>query len=76
MISKSKLGAIAFVATMGLALPIGAIGLASPAFAISKYNPALNGGGSTGYNRNVEQNFRLKQHPAKSHTRHQQSDTR
>lgn len=76
MISKSKLGAIAFVATMGLALPIAAIGLASPAFAISKYSPALNGGGSTGHNRMQEQDFRLKQHPVKSHTRHQQSDTR
>ena len=75
MISKSKCGAIAFVAAMGLALPIGAIGLASPAFAISKYNPALNGGGSEGYNRMQQQDFRLKQHP-KPHTKHSQSSTR
>jgi len=65
MISNSKLGAIAIVAALGLALPIGAIGSASPAFAISKYSPALNGAGSTGYNRNVEQSFKLKKHQSK-----------
>jgi hypothetical protein len=72
MISKSILGAIALVAAMGLALPIAATGLASPAFAISKYSPSLNGGGSTGYNRNVEQSFRLKRHPVKPSTQHHQ----
>jgi hypothetical protein len=72
MISKSKLGAVALVATMGLALPIAAMGLASPAFAISKYDPSLNGGGSTGHNRMQEQDFRLKHHPVKPHARHQQ----
>ena len=72
MISKAKLGAIALVAAMGLALPIAAMGLASPAFAISKYSPALNGGGSTGYNRLQEQDFRLKQHPVKPRARHHQ----
>jgi hypothetical protein len=69
MTSKSKLGAIAFVAAMGLAMPIAATGLATPAFAISKYSPSLTGGGSTGYNRNVEQDFRLKQHPVKPHAK-------
>jgi hypothetical protein len=72
MISNSTLGAIAIVAAMGLALPIAAMGLASPAFAISKYSPTLNGGGSTGYNRMQEQDFRLKKHPVKPHTQHQQ----
>jgi hypothetical protein len=72
MISKSKLGAMVFVAAIGLALPIAAMGVASPAFAISKYSPSLTGGGSTGYNRNAEQAFRLKKHPAKPHAQHQQ----
>ena len=72
MISKSKLGAIAIVAAVGAALPIAAMGFASPAFAISKYSPSLTGGGSTGYNRNAEQDFRLKKHPAKPHTQHHQ----
>jgi hypothetical protein len=72
MISKSKLGAIAIISAMGLALPIAAIGIATPAFAISKYSPSLTGGGSTGYNRNAEQDFRLKKHPAKPSTQHHQ----
>jgi hypothetical protein len=72
MISKSKLGAIAIISAMGLALPIAATGVATPAFAISKYSPSLTGGGSTGYNRNAEQDFRLKKHPAKPSTQHHQ----
>jgi hypothetical protein len=72
MISKSKLGAIALVAATGLAFPIATMGLVSPAFAISKYDPSLNGGGSTGHNRMQEQDFRLKQHPVKTHARHPQ----
>ena len=72
MISKSKLGAIAIISAMGLALPIAATSIATPAFAISKYSPSLTGGGSTGYNRNAEQDFRLKKHPAKPSTQHHQ----
>jgi hypothetical protein len=56
MICKSKLGAIVFMA---------AIGLASPAFA--QYGSAT-GGGSPGYNAHNTTNYRLKQHSAKSHT--------
>jgi hypothetical protein len=49
MISKSKLGAIAFMA---------AIGLASPASA--QYG--ATGGGSPGYNAHNTTNYRLKRH--------------
>jgi hypothetical protein len=57
MISKSKLGAIAFIAAIGLA-PV-----ASPAFAQygAQYNPSLNGGGSAGYNHGLRY-YRLKKH--------------
>jgi hypothetical protein len=64
MISKSKLGAIAFIA---------AIGLTSPAFAANPpnygprfYAPSQSGGGSAGYNRELE-TYRLRHrahHPA------------
>ena len=50
MISKSKLGAIAVIAAMGLA---------SPAFA--QYGSAT-GGGSPGYNAHNTTNYRLKKH--------------
>jgi hypothetical protein len=62
MISKSKLGAIAFVAAIGLAP------LASPAFAQygPQYSPSLNGGGSAGYNHGLKY-YRLKKHHAKHH---------
>ena len=73
MISKSKLGAIAFIA---------AAGLASPAFAqmqahaigkgpvsslhgfttVANYGARANGGGSAGYNRGVATDYRLKHH--------------
>jgi hypothetical protein len=56
MISKSKLGAIAFMA---------AIGLTSPAFA--QYGPPATGGGSPGYNAHNTTNYRLKKHHAKPH---------
>jgi hypothetical protein len=55
MISKSKLGAIVFIA---------AIGLASPAFA--QYGSS-SGGGSPGYNAHNTTNYRLKQHQVKPH---------
>jgi hypothetical protein len=51
MISKSKLGAIA---------PMAPIGLASPAFA--QYGPP-----GTGYNSHNTTNYRLKQHQVKTH---------
>jgi hypothetical protein len=54
MISKSKLGAIAFMA---------AIGLASPALA--QYG--ATGGGSPGYNAHNTTNYRLKKHHVKPH---------
>jgi hypothetical protein len=70
MISKSKLGAITFVA---------AIGLASPAFAASTgpYGPAYTGGGSAGYNHHVATDYRLKPHHVIRHAPKQQapSDT-
>ena len=55
MISKSKLGAIAVIAAMGLA---------SPAFA--QYGSAT-GGGSPGYNAHNTTNYRLKKHSGKPH---------
>ena len=38
-----------------------------------KYSPALTGGGSIGYNRMQEQDFRLKRHPVKPHAQHHQA---
>jgi hypothetical protein len=71
MISKSKLGTIAFVAAIGLA----AIGLAPPAFAAnygpSNYAPTQSGGGSAGYNHNLSTDYRLKQHHTTHHSAHQ-----
>jgi hypothetical protein len=69
MISKSKIGTIAFVAA--ISLPLVAVGLASPAFAIDSNSPALTGGGSYGHNQ-LEQSFRAKHHP-KQHTQHHQA---
>jgi hypothetical protein len=62
MISKSKLGAITFIAAIGLAP------LASPAFAQygGQYSPSLTGGGSAGYNHGLKY-YRLKKHHAKQH---------
>jgi hypothetical protein len=59
MISKSKLGAIAFMA---------AIGLTSPALAQygPQYSPSVTGGGSPGYNHGLKY-YRLKPHHAKPH---------
>jgi hypothetical protein len=59
MISKSKLGAIAFIAAIGLT------GLAShPTLAASTgpYGEQYNGGGSAGYNHQVATDYRLKHH--------------
>jgi hypothetical protein len=57
MISKSKLGAIAFIAAIGLTP------LASPAVAQygSQYSPSSTGGGSPGYNHGLRY-YRLKKH--------------
>lgn len=69
MISKSKLGVIAFIAAMGL----GSIGLASPTFAAGPYDQGYTGGGSAGYNHHVATDYKLKHHKVK---RHQPSDTK
>jgi len=58
MISKTKIGAIAFIATIGLA----SMGLASPAFAAGPYGQQYTGGGSAGYNHHVATDYRLKHH--------------
>jgi hypothetical protein len=77
MISKSKLGGIAFIAAIGLASPafaqmqasaIGKGRVADPsslhAFTlVACYTEACNGGGSTGYNHSVATDYRLKKHP-------------
>jgi hypothetical protein len=58
MISKSKLGAIAFIAAIGLTP------LASPAvaqFTNPQYSPSATGGGSSGYNRGLK-HYRLGKH--------------
>jgi hypothetical protein len=58
MISKSKLGAIAFIAAIGLTP------LASPAvaqFTNPQYSPSVTGGGSSGYNRGLK-HYRLGKH--------------
>ena len=68
MISKSKLGGIAFIAAIGFAspalaqMPAGAIGK-GPAFTlVACYTAACNGGGSVGYNHSVATDYRLKKH--------------
>jgi hypothetical protein len=67
MINKSKfgakLGAITFIAAIGLTA---ATGLTSPVFA-ANYSAAANGGGSAGYNHQVATDYRLKHHHAKHH---------
>ena len=68
MISKSKLGvklgALAFIAAIGLAS-----GLAAPAFAAnygpSNLAPSQSGGGSYGYNNKLSTDYRLKHHQTK-----------
>jgi hypothetical protein len=70
MISKSKLGAFAFVAAMGVASPSFAQGI----YNSPTYNPAYTGGGSPGYNyRATTPNWRLYQHPHVHHTMHRHS---
>jgi hypothetical protein len=77
MISKSKLGGIAFIAAIGLVSPASAQMQASAickgpvadpsslrAFTlVACYTEACNGGGSTGYNHSVATDYRLKKHP-------------
>ncbi len=69
MISKSKLGAITFIAAIVLAS-----GFASPTFAANygpqNYAPSQSGGGSAGYNHNLTTDYRLKHH-TRSHTHSQ-----
>jgi hypothetical protein len=62
MISKSRMGALAFIAAIGLA----SIGLGSPAFA-ANYSEGANGGGSAGYNHHIATDYRLKHHHVKQH---------
>jgi hypothetical protein len=79
MIRKSKRGAFAVVAAIGVASPIAAAGLATAAFAQGiygpeqrTYSPAETGGGSPGYNeRATTPNWRLKHHT--HHTVHEHS---
>jgi hypothetical protein len=70
MISKSKLGALALFAALGLAS-----GLTSPAFAAhygpAYTNPGQTGGGSSGYNSTMANDYRLKHHTVKPHTQAQ-----
>jgi hypothetical protein len=62
MISKSKLGAFAFIV---------AIGLESPAFAASIYSPSETGGGSWGYNHHMAvDQWRLKHHGVRHASQH------
>jgi hypothetical protein len=66
MISKSKLGAIAFITAIGLAS-----GLTSPAFA-ANYGPVYTapsqtGGGNAGYNSRMANDYRLRPHHATTH---------
>lgn len=75
MIRKSKLGAIAFVAAIGVASPafaqmqasaIGKGPIADPSIhaftLVACYSADCNGGGSAGYNHNVATDYRLKHH--------------
>jgi hypothetical protein len=78
MIRKSKLGAITFIAAIGLASPgfaqmqAGAIGKGPVAdlsslhavTLVACYTAACNGGGSVGYNHQVATDYRLKHHNA------------
>jgi hypothetical protein len=75
MIRKSKLGAIAFIAAIGLVSPAvaqmradaigkGPLTGASSLHAFSLvacYDPSCTGGGSAGYNYHVAHDYRLKQ---------------
>ncbi len=54
MTNKSKLGAIAFMAAVGLAFP-------AAAQYGSEYSPSATGGGSAGYNHGLKY-YRLKRH--------------
>lgn len=65
----SKLGAIAFIAAIGLA----PMGLASPASAAGPYGPQYNGGGSAGYNHHIATDYRLKHHKSAKHQAQQPS---
>ena len=77
MISKSKLGAAAFVAAIALAspalvaaAPIGNGPVGAPGSAVTpvanygaqNYAPSQTGGGSAGYNHNLSTDYRLKHH--------------
>jgi len=78
MISKSKLGAIAFMAAIGFASPAfaqmqkGPLGDPSSLHAFTmaaatNYGPSATGGGSAGYNHDVATDYRLRHHHVKPH---------
>jgi hypothetical protein len=71
MTSKSKLGtklgAIAFIAAVGLAAPALAAN-----YGASNLAPGQSGGGSYGYNNKLSTDYRLKHHQTKHHVPEQQ----
>jgi hypothetical protein len=69
MISKSKLGAIAFIAAIGFASPALAQLQLTPVanYGPSNYAPSQAGGGSAGYNHHLSTDYRLKQHNTHAH---------
>ena len=78
MISKSKVGVIAFMAAIGFASPAFAQMQKGPladlgslhAFtmaAATHYGPSATGGGSSGYNHDVATDYRLRHHHVKPH---------
>jgi hypothetical protein len=78
MITKSKHGAIAFIAAISVVSSIAAIGVASPAFAQRSYGPSYTGAGNATYPiRNPDpwaNDYRLKHHPSKYHNGKARSD--
>jgi hypothetical protein len=61
MINKTKLAAISAIGAIAF---VAAMGLASPTLAASTgpYGEQYNGGGSAGYNHNLATDYRLKHH--------------
>lgn len=71
MTSKSKFGAIALIAAIGLVSGFAFTPPASAAnYGAQNYAPSQTGGGSTGYNHNLNTDYRLKQHHS-HHANHQ-----
>jgi hypothetical protein len=78
MISKSKLGAVAVIAVIGLASPAFADSSGAPLlipvanYGPQNYAPGQTGGGSAGYNHNLSTDYRLKQHHTRTKNHPQQ----